>query len=214
MKNIVCISDTHGHHRKINHVPNGDILIHAGDITNKGEIEILEDFSDWLKNQPHSIKIVIAGNHDFCFEREPNLSRKILEDNGIIYLQHESITIDEFHFFGSPYTPRFGNWAFNVDPGPAIERLWNQIPNYTNILITHGPAYQKHDFVLYESVGCQDLQTRIEQLEQLRLFVFGHIHEGYGTSLDENNILYVNPSICAAPYERTKLFRAPIIVSV
>lgn len=32
---IVCISDTHGMHRKMK-IPEGDVLVHAGDITMKG----------------------------------------------------------------------------------------------------------------------------------------------------------------------------------
>ncbi len=32
---IVCISDTHGKHRNLV-VPDGDVLVHAGDITSKG----------------------------------------------------------------------------------------------------------------------------------------------------------------------------------
>ena len=32
---IVCISDTHGKHRSLK-VPDGDVLVHAGDITSKG----------------------------------------------------------------------------------------------------------------------------------------------------------------------------------
>ena len=32
---LVCISDTHTFHEDVN-LPDGDILIHAGDFTNKG----------------------------------------------------------------------------------------------------------------------------------------------------------------------------------
>jgi len=65
MMNIVHISDTHGFHRKVN-VPFGDVLIHSGDISNRGEKHQVEDFIDWLVNQPHKYKIFIAGNHDIA----------------------------------------------------------------------------------------------------------------------------------------------------
>ena len=41
---IVCISDTHGRHKKLKNIPDGDVLIHAGDITPRGEIEHLGSF--------------------------------------------------------------------------------------------------------------------------------------------------------------------------
>ena len=68
---IVCISDTHGQHAKLG-VPDGDVLIHAGDFMAFGDTpsEIV-DFNQWLGKQPHRYKVVIAGNHDWMFERHP-----------------------------------------------------------------------------------------------------------------------------------------------
>ena len=61
---IVCISDTHCQHRQIV-IPNGDLLIHAGDFLSTGwEADALIDFDDWLGELPHPHKVVIAGNHD------------------------------------------------------------------------------------------------------------------------------------------------------
>jgi predicted phosphodiesterase len=67
---IVCISDTHGKHRKVE-VPPGDVLVHAGDITSKGQESQIRDFCEWLGSLPHEHKIVICGNHDLCFEDTP-----------------------------------------------------------------------------------------------------------------------------------------------
>ena len=63
---IVCISDTHNFtdHENFPNIPDGDILIHAGDFTNHGKSEELEKFNDWLGTLPHEHKIVVAGNHD------------------------------------------------------------------------------------------------------------------------------------------------------
>jgi predicted phosphohydrolase len=54
-------------HRMVE-VPDGDVFIHAGDITMAGEESIIKDFDDWLGTLPHKHKIVICGNHDLCFE--------------------------------------------------------------------------------------------------------------------------------------------------
>ncbi len=40
---IVCISDTHAMHRNLR-IPPGDILVHAGDITMRGEKKTMIDF--------------------------------------------------------------------------------------------------------------------------------------------------------------------------
>lgn len=69
MIRFVCISDTHGLHSHLN-IPSGDVLIHAGDFTNIGEPEITQEFNQWLGKLPHPTKVVIAGNHDLCFDIE------------------------------------------------------------------------------------------------------------------------------------------------
>ena len=74
---IVCISDTHNLHRKTN-IPNGDMLIHAGDFTNIGEKEIIIDFNNWLGNLPHKYKIIVAGNHDLFFENNSIEAQKLI----------------------------------------------------------------------------------------------------------------------------------------
>ena len=55
---IICVSDTHNHQPTL---PKGDLLLHAGDLTEKGTFQELQDQIDWLHEQPHKHKIVIAG---------------------------------------------------------------------------------------------------------------------------------------------------------
>ena len=66
---IVAIGDTHAKHRWLT-VPDGDILVHAGDLTNHGTLMELEDLDEFLRMLPHEYKIVIAGNHDFINKHE------------------------------------------------------------------------------------------------------------------------------------------------
>ena len=87
--NIVIISDTHGRHDALS-IPDGDILIHAGDFTGRGRPEEVSAFNAFLAKLPHRHKIVIAGNHDFLFEGEPALACSLLTD--CIYLEDEGIT--------------------------------------------------------------------------------------------------------------------------
>ena len=66
MPRVVAISDTHALHGSMYYpIPDGDILVHAGDFTNVGEIYDVRRFANFLHNLPHKRKIIIAGNHDW-----------------------------------------------------------------------------------------------------------------------------------------------------
>lgn len=67
---VVCISDTHGLHRNMMHeIPQGDVLIHAGDFTDTGTRQEVIDFNDYLGELSHPYKIVIAGNHESILDK-------------------------------------------------------------------------------------------------------------------------------------------------
>ena len=207
---IIAISDTHGYHDAVK-VPEADILIHAGDITSHGEIVQVEKFNQFLGNLPHPVKIIIAGNHDFCFEREPGRCRAILT-NGI-YLQDEAIEVRGIRFYGSPWQPWFHDWAFNLRRGSEIRKKWDLIPEDTDVLITHGPPYGHNDRVLMgERVGCQDLLEAVERIKP-KVHIFGHIHEGFGITHNDHTT-FINASFCDAYYQPKNepiLYQYPIV---
>ena len=64
-KKIVILSDTHGQHRRLDCVPDGDILIHAGDWTRFGNKEDVVDFNEWLGTLPHRYILCVEGNHEY-----------------------------------------------------------------------------------------------------------------------------------------------------
>jgi len=188
---IVAVADTHGHHNDLT-IPDGDIFIHAGDISAYGRETDLADFNDFLGGLPHRIKIVIAGNHDFCFERDPQGIADILTN--CIYLQDDSCVVDGIRFYGSPWQPWFHDWAFNLQRGEEIRAKWELIPEDTQVLITHGPPYGQGDLTVHGSrVGCSDLLEFVERIRPM-VHVFGHIHEGYGITSDEFT-KFVNASV-------------------
>jgi len=69
---FVCVSDTHAQTQRLTapNMPEGDVLIHAGDFSNVGMEKDIIDFNAWLKDMPYDHKIVIAGNHDVSFDTE------------------------------------------------------------------------------------------------------------------------------------------------
>lgn len=200
---IVCISDTHDLHRNLS-MPQGDILIHAGDITYFGASRVLHDFNEYMGSLPYSHKIVIAGNHDFCIADDPKAYAAILTN--CIYLQDQSVTIEGIKFYGSPWQPWFEGMAFNLQRGLEIKAKWDLIPEDTDVLITHGPPYGHLDTVQGISQGCRDLLTAIERVKP-KLHVFGHVHKEVGTSKNEYTT-FVNASSCNQWY---KLANQPIV---
>lgn len=191
MLTIVCVSDTHGRHRELA-VPNGDVLLFAGDLSNHGSPEDVSEFDDWLAALPHPHKVVICGNHDFHFERQPDDARRRIRH--ATYLQDSGTRITGLNIWGSPWQPRFFDWAFNLDRGPDIAARWALIPDDTDVLITHGPPAGILDRTSRgEAVGCVDLLGRVRELKP-KLHLFGHIHEGAGV-LETADTLFVNASI-------------------
>lgn len=137
---LVVISDTHGLHNIIEGLPDGDVLVHAGDFMNAGyDPEEIRSFNRWLGEQSFEHRVVCAGNHDRYFEISPQRARSILTN--AIYLENTDVKIAKVSFWGSPYTPEFLNWAFMYPRGSAAKRYWDLIPYDLDVLITHGPPF-------------------------------------------------------------------------
>ena len=194
---ITFISDTHAKHNQVtSSLPGGDVLIHAGDISNKGYRTEIQDFIKWfstIENYTH--KIFIAGNHDFSCQDEVSAVQELLRLNpGSEYLYDDMFLIgdesadydDMVKVWGSPWQPEFYNWAFNLPrQGAELKEVWNMIPSDVDILITHGPPYGHLDYVTYskQNVGCELLRDRIDLIKP-KINVFGHIHSSYGYKFD------------------------------
>lgn len=208
---IVYISDTHS--MKPEHpIPDGDVIVCSGDISNRGSEKDIRSFALWYNNLPHKHKIVIAGNHDFSFERTPKLAQGWLcNATKIIYLEDRGIEIDGVRFYGSPWQPEFFNWAFNLprDTG-ELGVKWGLIPDDTDVLITHGPPNGILDRCSDgRRVGCEELLDKVRDIKP-KIHVFGHIHEAYGTHQTADT-LFINASTCTLQYEPTN---KPIVVDL
>ncbi|EAR97491.1 ser/thr phosphatase family protein (macronuclear) [Tetrahymena thermophila SB210] len=207
---FVCISDTHNKAQLLN-LPKGDILIHAGDFSNKGFPEEIAMFNDFLKNSSFEAKIVIAGNHDITFDVEnytkglanrfhqklknpidPIQTKALLKE--CIYLEDSLVKIRGYQIYGTPFTPTYHDWAFNLNIGEPLQKKWAQIPSNTDILITHGPPHKILDCCRNgQQAGCPDLRkTVLERIKPL-YHIFGHIHEAAGLEKIENTT-FINAS--------------------
>jgi Icc-related predicted phosphoesterase len=176
---LVCVSDTHNDLDSVK-IPDGDVLIHAGDLTMMGTpgetaAELIK-----LARLPHKTKILIAGNHDFLPERDPVLFRALVQDAGVIYLQDTCHTVDGVTFFGSPWTPELQRWAFYYPRIRATER-WQNMP-HVDVVITHAPPLGYGDLLDdgVRRVGCAGLLSAIIDTKP-KYHIFGHIHCSRGT---------------------------------
>lgn len=184
---ICCISDTHHAHRKTI-IPEGDVLIHAGDgvgPTMRG----LEEFLNWFVTHPHPVKIFIGGNTDSVLEQQPVAVRSLIPSS-VVYLENEGINVNGVRFWGSPIVPRFLDISFNADRGSAIKKYWDLIPEETDVLITHSPPMGILDKTARgASVGCLELLNRVQEI-QPKLHFFGHVHESYGKYISNGTQFY------------------------
>lgn len=175
---FVIISDTHGDHHDLE-LPEGDLIIHAGDFCHMGAVEEVYDFLEWYGELDFDYKLLVAGNHDFFADEHPEKFKALLSKD-ILYLNDSGVEIERIKFWGSPFQPDLDGWAFGQHRGYEMRSHWDLIPADIDVLITHTPPYGILDTTSSgQFVGCEELAKRIPFL-QIRLHVFGHIHASYG----------------------------------
>ncbi len=200
---IFAIADQHGYLPQVDFMPEADLLIIAGDVT---PVDLPHDprtqrgwlkkrFGPWLAELPFPNKVVIAGNHDYALQEVVDKGKwgksymhehyttsvEAITDAGAHYLEDTTVEIDGLKIHGSPWTPRFMDWAYMM-PDAALFEKWKLIPEDTDVLVVHGPPLGFGDYSTFgnEYVGSSSLRRRLGQLESLKLAFFGHIHNGWG----------------------------------
>lgn len=206
---FVVISDTHTDTHRIT-VPPGDVLLHCGDICKRGgSLQQIETFNDFLQQQPHAAKIVIAGNHDICFDHENFFRLKEAHKldpyympinpyeslTSATYLQDSGVRLCGYNIWGSPWVPKYSNTAFSIKRNsPILVGKRMEIPVGTDILMTHCPPLGTLDLSKKGKYGgCSLLAERVQQVNPI-VHIFGHIHEGHGSLLTEKT-LFINAAI-------------------
>ena len=191
MLRFVVISDTHEQEDFLN-LPTGDVLLHTGDFTMSGCEGAIKKFNEWLGRQDFQYKIVIAGNHELSLDstrhtkEEVDRVRQLLSN--CIYLEDSSVIVEGYKIWGSPRTPKFGDWAFSYKRGKEAKEHWSQVEEDVEILMTHGPPYGLGDRQgAGLKTGCVELRERIRKVKPL-LHLCGHIHEDRGIRVEEETI--------------------------
>jgi len=189
MKYII-ISDTHGLHHELV-LPKGDIIIHAGDISDHGSKDEIKNFLDWFSKLDFKYKIFIGGNHDIYLDENSIDLLEILPSN-VIYLNNNGCEINGIKFWGSPVSPDLVDWAFGKYRN-EMEDHWKYLPEEIDILITHTPPLGILDkSSAHASLGCKDLLKKVKEIKPT-YHIFGHIHNSYGIEKIENTT-FINAS--------------------
>lgn len=184
---ILHISDTHGCHRRLHDLPQADIIVHSGDFTMNGSEQEALDFMNWFCDLPYLQKIFICGNHDECL-----YGAKIDGlDNNVHYLCNSGVEIGSVKFYGVP--------MFMSDCiSDRQTKHYANIPDDTDILITHTPPFGILDFDDNIHYGSEELLNCITVV-QPRLHLFGHTHSQYGKAI-LNGTTFSNGAIMNADY--------------
>ena len=194
---ILHLSDTHGCHRRLRDLPEADVVIHSGDFTMNGSEAEAIDFMNWFCDLPYRYKIFICGNHDDCLYEA---SIDGLDDN-VNYLCNSGIEIEGLKFYGVP--------MFMEDCiTDRQSRNYASIPNDTEVLITHSPAYGILDFDDDINYGSEEILEIIPILHNFKTHLFGHIHARNGI-MEQNGVIFSNGAIMNADY--TILIRPNVI---
>ena len=200
---ILHLSDTHGQHKNLKSLPEADVIVHSGDFTFAGSEEEAYDFMNWFCNLPYKHKIFIAGNHDMCMygaDHIDGLSRNVH------YLYNNSVVIDGIKFYGIP--------MFMEDCMDGnLDLFINNIPDDTNVLITHMPPKGTCDLANYgkgpEHRGNATLAELLKKLHPT-CHLFGHEHDAYGKTIKEN-VIYSNACVVDSRYN---LINNPTIINI
>lgn len=215
MTKIWAISDTHGLHDQLEVPKDVDMVIHAGDVGTYRNPQMnksgVEDFCKWFDSLPIPYKVWIAGNHDTSIEEELINPRELTPH--CLYYRGDSSTYEaEYDYahsvgsylslkmWGSPYTPYFFNWAFNVLP-ENLEECWKHIPRNLDILITHGPPIGYLDKLGGTGKNLGDIELLKQILiKKPKYHLFGHIHENFGIEKNAHTT-FVNCAVVNDQYE-------------
>jgi Icc-related predicted phosphoesterase len=193
---VIFVSDTHNELHNVV-VPDGDVLIHCGDMTDFGKREELERFNQQFMTYPHPTKVVIPGNHDLLLFDEPDA--RDLFDSSIHYLVDSAVVVHGLKIHGHPWVAGMGEGNFNAFTLPPGSRELSDrckaIPANTDILVTHSPPFGILDG---GRGGCTSLRWRLADINP-KVVAFGHVHSGYGEYTDaDTGVRFVNAAICGA----------------
>ena len=165
---LLHISDTHGLHRRLQDLPEADIIVHSGDLSEDGTEDEILDFLEWFIDLPYKYKIFVAGNHDLGLY---GANIEGLPEN-CFHLSNSGVTIEGVKFYGVPL------FMEDIKTGIFDDNI-RKIPADTDVLITHQPPPGILDLSGNANFGDRTLLETVLKV-QPKFHLFGHAHDAYG----------------------------------
>lgn len=205
-----------------------NVLVHAGDMSHHGTEAELDDFSSWLGSiSPQFEHILVThGNHETLSRMDVQYVRERWYScaPNVRYLQDEVFELPcGLRLYFAPWVPNMWSTLQKTKPPEVLQKWtnfddqyyflddeslrdkWRQIPSDVHVLVTHTPPLNVLDKnELGMNRGCKALYDRLHDLNDLKLHVFGHIHQAFGHQRaakagadggDGDEVLFVNASI-------------------
>lgn len=171
-------------------MPEAEVVVHSGDFCMGGTEKEAIDFLNWFCDLPYRHKIFICGNHDDCLFGA-NIGGL---DENVHYLCNSGVTIGGIKFYGVP--------MFMEDCITKRQiQNYADIPDNTDVLITHCPPYDILDFDSNIHYGSKELLQRVSAIKP-KYHLFGHIHTCYG-QINHQHTIYCNASLVDNDYRFT-----------
>lgn len=197
---IVIVSDTHERHNLVT-LPPGDVLLHCGDILQSSSLtsltrgrRCLEDFNQWLAEQPCKEKVVIGGNHDYALEKLGKSAEEVLSNAVLLQDSAIDLPVSGLRVYGN---------GFSV--GTSHNRAWQTATPEVSI-----DQAKDADIVMTHSLNQAMKKALKDAGVKARLWAFGHVHKAHGVSLDQQMLL-VNAAINDEKY---RPWQPPVVVDL
>ena len=207
---IVATSDTHYPFGR-DLIPDGDVLIHAGDLMYKGDPAEWEPRLESLKAQPHKRKIYVPGNHDYYPFHYRGIARSSLRRHANTELQDGLDGVvslgkgSGLDMLAIPYVTGLPGWAYNVEEewlAGWLRRIDMSFYQTPDIVVSHSPPWRIRDACGKENYGSTAMNKWFYSLKNKpKLWICGHIHESYGQEEIEG-CTFANVAMCNEEYEQ------------
>ena len=203
---IIATSDLHGH---LPNIPDGDLLLICGDFVPL-EIQrysrlcrdwMLQEFTDWVNEQPVNKVLFICGNHEVGLEKCTRFLKDTFPfNNKITYLEDEEYNYKGLRIYGTPWCKIFYNWAFMLND-IGLQSIYSKIPEGLDILMTHDAPYQNEVGFIHDSPyvsrvvdASNYILGDIIEEKKPKLSLCGHIHSGTKELAKIEDTKFVNVS--------------------
>lgn len=179
---ITAISDIHGN---LVDIPKCDVLCICGDIVGLNDQRSMDASKHWFENRfvnwinklPCDKVLVIPGNHDFylekCHMNYDNFNSALLRDielktnDKLKFLIDKTFIYEGVNFYGTPWINPVSSrsyWAFQMDYAMEGPYQFENIPDNTDVLLSHDNPYNNETLSKYS--------------KNIKYHFYGHWHEG------------------------------------